>query len=488
MSSTEDARILTATVDEFFAENRVNRDRGVLVAYSGGPDSSALVLILAALRKSREFPLHAVYINHNLRDPAELSVEIAGAADICRTAGVDLTVREIASGVIRRTARDLRVGIEAAARRHRYALLDERLAELGFGYLATAHQLDDQTETIVMRLFQGALPRGIRSVNGNRIRPLLSVSRAQIDRYLKALRVRPVQDPSNRSDRYLRNRVRREIVPVLRQQFPSLDASLDSLAATTELSDRFIDAEAKRQVSWRAVTGGFETSVAAFAAAAPAVRLRALFQALEVMAERGIVTDRRANRLPYRFLRPAVVGDYSARRANERREVLLVGHGLELRYSGAVLFWGARIVHSGKRGYLLSVPEDGAASLQVESSRIVARWETSDQISNAPREQSPSSCVFPRGSLRLPVIVRSRAPGDEVSTAAGKKPVKRLLSDLKVLSTLRGTIPVVEDRDGIVALVAGPFGGVTVVRPEIAHDQSGEQRFLRLTVSLSEEH
>ncbi len=488
MSSTENATALISAVEAFLAQNRIDPGRGVLVGFSGGPDSCAVLLVLSAIRQRRHFPLQAVYVNHNLRDPGELVRETAAAADICSAAGVGISVKEVPPGAIARTARELRIGIEAAARRHRYGLLDERLRELGFAYLATGHQRDDQTETILMRVLQGAMPRGIQAVNGTRIRPLIAVPRAQIELFLEERGIRPVHDPSNRSVRYLRNRLRHDIVPALREQFPSLDSSLVSLAETVSLSDRFIDAEAKRRIVWRRVTGGLETETGAFASASPAIRLRALFQALEAMSERGLVIFRQANRLPYRFLRPVVERDYGAFQKKGRRVTLLEGHGLEMRVQGGILFWGAHIVQSGKRGYLLSVPEDGAASLDVGTFTLAVQWETSDQTSNGAGKRSPDSYIIPGQSLRPPVVVRSRAPGDELSTAAGKKPVKRTLSDLKVSPELRSVVPVVEDADGVAALVAGPFGGVNIGRAEAAGGSSESVRFLRLTVSPSEEH
>lgn len=206
----------------------------IVVAVSGGTDSTALLLALAELR-AEGFIAAAAHVNHHLRG-AESDADEAFLRDLCASLDVAL---EVADGTLDPEAIRRR-GIEAAARDVRYA----RLRQLAGGRLvATAHQKDDQAETVLMRLLTGSGVAGLRGIHPVRddgfVRPLLDVNRAEIEAFLRERNVTPRHDRSNDDPRFLRNRVRgliRElgatnnlaaVAAQAREQWPRLETLID---------------------------------------------------------------------------------------------------------------------------------------------------------------------------------------------------------------------------------------------------------------------
>ena len=184
----------------------------VLAALSGGADSVALLRALLALGYS----VRAFHLNHCLRG-AESDRDETFCRALCERLGVPLTVERI--DVRAQTAGE---GIEAAARRIRY----ERLVAAAQGAkIATAHTADDNLETMLFHLARGTGPKGLAGippVRGDIIRPLIGAERAQVEAYLAELGQDFVTDSTNLSGDYTRNRIRHEVVPVLRQLNPSV--------------------------------------------------------------------------------------------------------------------------------------------------------------------------------------------------------------------------------------------------------------------------
>jgi len=171
------------------------------LAVSGGPDSLALLLLAAAAFPGR---VHAATVDHGLRP--EAAAEAGFVARICSGLGVP---HAILAAAMTETA-----NVQAAARARRYALLGRWAGEIGALCLVTAHHLDDQAETLVMRLLRGAGLTGlaaIRAVNPPVVRPLLGWRRAELAAIVAAAGIRPVADPSNADERFDRVRVRKRL-------------------------------------------------------------------------------------------------------------------------------------------------------------------------------------------------------------------------------------------------------------------------------------
>ncbi|HEX3555803.1 MAG TPA: tRNA lysidine(34) synthetase TilS [Thermoanaerobaculia bacterium] len=185
---------------------------GVVVAFSGGPDSTALLWGMSRLAPCLSIRLFAAHLDHAL-DPGS-AARAAAAADLAAQLGVPL----IAGRCDVRAGRLAGESDEAAARRERYAFLDETRRRLGARWVATAHHQDDQAETVLLRLLFGSGLEGlagIRPAHGTVLRPLLGAPRAELAAAVAAAGLAPVDDPTNRDLGVPRNRVRHRLLPAL---------------------------------------------------------------------------------------------------------------------------------------------------------------------------------------------------------------------------------------------------------------------------------
>ena len=213
----------------------------VVVAFSGGPDSTALLHGLARLAPERGLRLLAAHLDHGL--DAGSAGRAAAARRLAGRLGVDCVVarREVAPLAAPGESP------EAAARRVRYRFFEEvRCARRG-RWIATAHHRDDQAETVVLRLLQGSGVEGlagIQPVRGRVVRPLLELGRAQLERELQAGRGDSIEllvDPTNRDLRVPRNRVRLALLPLLEAGDPGTGEALARLAGAARRGRAALD-------------------------------------------------------------------------------------------------------------------------------------------------------------------------------------------------------------------------------------------------------
>lgn len=216
------------------------RSDRVLVALSAGPDSTALLAALSALRDAGELAgLTALHVDHGLR-PGEADAACAAAA--CARLGVPLqrTAVKVAPG-----------NVQAQARRARYAALRAEAARTGATRIATGHTRTDQAETLLLRLLRGAGSRGLAGIPPRRgavIRPLIDRGRDEGVAYLAELRIAWCEDPTNATPRFARNRVRHEAWPSLRAIAPAAERALARAADLLRDDDRALDGRARRRV------------------------------------------------------------------------------------------------------------------------------------------------------------------------------------------------------------------------------------------------
>jgi tRNA(Ile)-lysidine synthase len=232
--------------------------RRVLVAASGGLDSTVLVHALARAGADGSSWLGLAHVNHGLRGAASDADE-RSVAELAERLGLAVRTRRVDPGALRseRASRD-RPTLQEAARTVRYAALQEMMVELSAERLATAHHADDQAETVLLRLLRGSGPDGLggipeRARDGALVRPLLRVPRAELEAYARVHRLRWREDASNASLDYARNRLRRHL-PALAGNFnPRWLRAIGDLAEAQQRDAEWIaecvEAEAERRFS-----------------------------------------------------------------------------------------------------------------------------------------------------------------------------------------------------------------------------------------------
>ncbi len=265
------------------------------IAISGGADSTALLLLLHAAntlpKNALGIGLTAVHINHTLRGP-ESDADQAFVADLCASLSVPLYLQTVDTRTYAATRKQT---LEEAARNLRYEVFRGILTESKATYILTAHTLDDQAETVLMKLLRGAWLEGLSAIApvlesppGKILRPLLSLRREALRTWLTQRNQPWREDSSNADETFARNRLRHTILPLLREENPAIDNTLANLAELAREEEARWDSELKRVLPQLILPGtpvrgggrANSTAPGAYALAIELDRLRALDPAL----------------------------------------------------------------------------------------------------------------------------------------------------------------------------------------------------------------
>ncbi len=246
VSSTEQQmlRTMTATIE---SHRMLENGDAVLVAVSGGPDSMALLNLLLQLAAARSLHLGIAHINHQLRGRSAES-DATFVRNIAKKYHLPFYVETADVG-----AHQKRHGLspEEAARQIRYRLLVQIAVQRGYVKIAVGHHRSDNAELVLMRILQGSGPRGISGIPPVRqvqshalklVRPLINIEKDDIVAYLTEKNIDAVQDQSNRDERFLRNRIRGKLLPLLQSEYnTNIIDSLNRLAAISRSEENWIE-------------------------------------------------------------------------------------------------------------------------------------------------------------------------------------------------------------------------------------------------------
>jgi len=409
----------------------------VLVAVSGGPDSVALLDVLCALRESLALTLTVAHVHHGLRPEAD--AEADGVRRLSESLGLACHVERV---TVRRTPPwD---GLEAESRQVRHAALERVARAVGAVRIATGHTADDQAETVLMRLLQGAGPRGlggIAPVRGLLIRPLIETGRAAIEAHLRGRGLAWAEDPSNRDPRFLRNRIRHDLLPFMAELTgaPVVDAlGRSAAAARAVVAD--LEERARADLARLATRDGTGLSLDVGALADRPIELAAemLRQAAAVLGET------RPLRGPAQRALRRLLGESPPRRGARLGRLAVERSGRRLRVGPVAL--------SPLVARAWSVP--GALELPEIEARLTARFVARARDYAIPREAGRAA--FDADTLPAALAVRARRRGDVFSPfgAPALRRLKSFLIDAGVPRWQRARTPLVE-AGGQIIWVAG---------------------------------
>lgn len=376
----------------------------IVCAVSGGADSMALLWAMYLMKDEWQLELSAAHFNHHLRG-AESDRDEQFVRDFCEGYGIPLYVdsAQVIPGP---------KGLEAAARDARYAFLRSLP-----GKIATAHTADDNAETVLMHLVRGTGLKGLGGImpqNGNVIRPMLNVTRADVEAFLAEYSVEHITDSSNDTDDFLRNRLRHQVMPLLKSENPRLSENLSATALRLRQDEQALSALASR---------GDSAHIPTLRSLLPAVRARALEQFLKssgvrepeaahiAQAEALVFSDNPSARASF-------PGGVTIGRCYNRLEVVTMQADLE----EVILLPGACVTLGG---FTITCRE---------ASEILC---TTDAFT-----------VRPNG----PITIRARRSGDSLRLMGGTKSLKKLFIDRKIPASERSRIPVIADETGVLAV------------------------------------
>lgn len=417
------------------------RNAGLVVAFSGGADSSALLSGVMALRTELSLVVRAAYFDHGLQPAEDRDGEYRTVEATAERLGVPLVTGGVRPGTIEAEARERGCGIEASARLRRYSFLEEVARECGAAYLCTGHHREDLIETVILRVLQGAGVAGLAGIPETReldsgilvIRPLLATSKRNILDHLANTGLSWREDPSNACQDYSRNLVRHRILPTILNAFPNSAAAVPRFARRNAEIAGFIRRAAARSIRWERTNDGFHVSADAFWEADSVLRIESV---LGLMNRTGD-----EERIPARMLDVL-------RRKPESGGVIFRARGCLLYQLGGGLFFRTDIARQNESGYLFMVRPAPIGWSEVEIKLPFA-------------VEVGSTVRVPLGVIHGALIVRSWRAGDRIRLSGGSKTLKRLLPELGVPFYARYQVPILEDTGGLLAVCADLLGGTT---------------------------
>ena len=362
----------------------------VICAVSGGADSIALLWALYLLKEEWQLDLSAVHFNHHLRG-GESDADEQFVRDFCAGYGIPLYVgsAHVVAG---------EKGLESAARDARYAYFSTLS-----GKIATAHTADDNAETVLMHLVRGTGLKGLGGITprrGNLIRPLLRVTREDVEAFLEEYALPHREDSSNGTDLFLRNRLRHHVMPLLKEENPKFSQNLSAMALRLRQDEEALSQKAADHKT---------ICVSALRAEHSAVRARVL----------------------ERFLKESGIPEPEAQHIKLAESLIFSDNP-----SACGNFPGGIII---ERNYDTLQPRAGDApqDLQILCTPATEIINTADTFT-----------VHPVGEIS----VRYRQSGDSIRLSGGTRSLKKLFIDRKIPASIRDRIPVVCDEAGIIGV------------------------------------
>lgn len=385
-------------------QNMIRPGEHIICAVSGGADSVALLFGLYLLKDKLDFSLSAAHFNHHLRG-AESDRDQAFVQDFCERFDISL---HVGGGMIEVGEK----GLEAAAREARYAFLRTLP-----GKIATAHTADDNAETILLHLIRGTGLKGlcgITPVGENLIRPLLTVTRSEVEAFLEEYHLPHVEDSSNATDQFLRNRLRHRVMPLLLAENPRLAENLTAMAMSLQA-----DANLLADLTEKCYT--LEIS-----------KLRQMDSALR-------------SRILERFLQDSGVKE------PQRSHIALVESLVfSEKPSASASFPGGVTLercYDTLRRKPDPMPTDWSIPV-LPGVYQVPGW----KVTCAPAQEIINNATIFTLSVQGSVCLRSRQTGDAMRLSGGNKTLKKLYIDRKIPASARPFVPVLADETGVLGV------------------------------------
>lgn len=376
----------------------------VICAVSGGADSVAMLFALYLLREKLGITLEAAHFNHNLRGEESLRDETF-VRELCARYEIPL---HVASGEIHPGKK----GLEAAARDARYAFLESLP-----GKIATAHTADDNAETILMHLVRGTGLKGLGGIapqRGKLIRPMLGITRREVEDFLAEWHLPHVEDSTNETDVFLRNRLRHHVMPLLAAENPRIAENLSQMALRLREDEACLS-----QLSRYETLPEVET-------------LRTLPSAVR-------------SRMLERFLKENGVREPEDVHIAQAEALVFSDSP-----SASAAFPGG-VTLSRQYGHLTANPTGEAftpVTLTCPGSTEAAGIRITCEPAGELAQSENLLTVCPSGKISI----RPRQTGDKIRLSGGSKSLKKLFIDRKIPAAVRERIPVVCDETGILGV------------------------------------
>ncbi len=412
-------------------------DASVLVAFSGGPDSRTLLHLLAADASKKGYRLYAAHVNHGIRGE-EADRDEAFCQSIADAYGIPLFLLHADVPAL---AEQTGQSVETAARNARYAFFEELLAEHSISILATAHNADDNLETVMFDLLRGCGLDGLCGIppvrplkNGTLVRPLLAIDRETILAFCREHALSYVTDSTNTDTQYTRNRIRADLIPALRAMDPSVTARVTRTCESLRTDAEYLRHRAEALLLEH--RQGYSLPTHVITSAPKAIAARALMLLFRDYTD-GIALEQCHVQALLAL----------CAEARPHSSLSLPDGRIATFENGRLCFEKSSPKASPIADYSVTLGEESNEILQTHCEIVIGNSQSTKNV-----YKKAIRMYFASDKIMGNIVARNRRPGDKIVSGGMHRDVRKLLSEKKIPLAWRSRLPVLCDEQGILAI------------------------------------
>ena len=430
--------MLNKALDTVKKYSMLEKGDTVVVGISGGADSCALLHFLCFLREKYDLKILAVHVNHCIRGE-EADMDEKFVEDFCRSLSVPC---KSVSYDIKKKAKEWKLTEEEAGREARYKEF-QLLAKEHNGKIAVAHNMNDQAETIIMRLCRGSGMKGlggIAPVRGNIIRPLIECSRDSIEKYCKKNGIEYRTDSTNHMDIYTRNKIRLNILPLLKEINENAVENMARTSAIIYDEEEYMESVAEKE--YKSCLISSNKNEVSFS--------------IEKLSNLHTVIKRRVLRRGIRDIKKDIK-DITHKNIDDIVDIMTKGTGKKINLPMGII---CETEYEKLKIYISNVEKKCNYRYSLVPERKIYIKELDKYVMISLNRQKKEfglfnvcTKVFDYDKIRNDVYLRTRQQGDYITLKNGRKKVKDIFIDCKVPSKERDIFPILATDDKVISLV-----------------------------------
>lgn len=423
--------------------NLIQKGDKIVLGLSGGPDSVCLLHVLNRLKKDFNIEIYAAHLNHQIRG-IEAQKDALYVSKLCEEMGIVFFVKSIN---VPKYCENEGLSLEEGARKLRYEMFFEIKDKIKANKIAIGHNLNDQAETVMMRIMRGTGLTGLKGIDYIRdnciIRPILDVERSDIEDYCEAYNLNPRIDKTNLENIYTRNKIRLDLLPYMKDNFNSnVIESIVRMSNSLKIDNDYIEKEAEAkfiEVSSVKEKGFVEINLDDFICLHDAIKVRVLRNSIKhILGDTNFVDQRH-------------IEDIMSLEDNSKvnKMLTLPRNIFVYRKKDSIILTNEEIVNEEIEFYY-NVPSNGFIKIKESKQIIETQVMSIDRYKSMKLDNSSKGFDF--NKVKGGIVIRSRRQGDKIKLAMGSKKVKDLFIDLKIPREERCKIPIVADSEGIICV------------------------------------
>lgn len=422
--------------------NLIQKGDKIVLGLSGGPDSVCLLHILNRLKKDLDIEVYAAHLNHQIRG-IEAQKDALYISKLCEEMGITFFLKSIN---VPEYCDQNGLSIEEGARKLRYEMFHEIRQKTRSNKIAVGHNLNDQAETVLMRIMRGTGLQGLKGIDCIRdniiIRPLLEIERCDIEKYCEDYNLNPRIDKTNLESIYTRNKIRLELIPYMKDNFNNnIIESIVRMSSSLRSDSDYIEKEAEdkfKDIS-NLSSDTAEIYLEEYISLHDAIKVRVLRNGIKhVLGDTNFVDQKHIDDIR------ELEGE---NKVNKR--ITLPRGVFAYRMKNSILLTTKEIVNE-EIDFCYNIPSNGFIKIKELNTIIETQTMTIDRYRSMKVDKESRGFDFSK--IKGGITVRNRKQGDKIKLAVGSKKIKDLFIDLKIPRENRCKIPIIADEDGIICV------------------------------------